>query len=192
VATAARPQALSLAWLRRNEPEVYAHTHVLCMASSFIAYRLTGEYGLDHHSASQCDPHYDLHEHRWIDEWAGGVVDQSIVIHLLQVRAERAPQVTRGLWFHGQTGVQPASQIGQGAATVGRDEGQAGVPVDVGGRIKVRVDVDNYAARSPCGAVAMTPVSGPSPGHGSERFQAASKVPIWWLVARSMIHFIFS
>lgn len=59
-----------LAWLRRSEPEVWQHTRYMFMASSFIVYRLTGEYVLDHHSASQCDPLYDLQENRWIDEWA--------------------------------------------------------------------------------------------------------------------------
>jgi len=59
-----------LAWLRRNEPSVWAQTRYMFMASSYIVHRLTGEYVLDHHSASQCDPLYDLKENRWIDEWA--------------------------------------------------------------------------------------------------------------------------
>ena len=59
-----------LAWLRRHEPEVWAQTQRMFMASSFIVHRLTGEYVLDHHSASQCDPLYDLQENRWIEEWA--------------------------------------------------------------------------------------------------------------------------
>lgn len=59
-----------LAWLRRNEPEIWKRTHYFLMASSFIVQRLTGEYILDHHSASQCDPLYDLREQRWIEEWA--------------------------------------------------------------------------------------------------------------------------
>ena len=46
-----------------------AHLH----GKSFIVYRLTGEYVLDHHSASQCDPLYDLKENRWIEEWADEV-----------------------------------------------------------------------------------------------------------------------
>jgi xylulokinase len=33
-------------------------------------HRLTGEYVLDHHSASQCDPLYDVRELGWIPEWA--------------------------------------------------------------------------------------------------------------------------
>ncbi len=59
-----------LAWLRRNEPEVWERTLHIFMASSFVVYRLTGEYVLDHHSASQCDPLYDLQEHSWIKKWA--------------------------------------------------------------------------------------------------------------------------
>ncbi|MBF6612615.1 MAG: FGGY-family carbohydrate kinase [Chloroflexi bacterium] len=62
-----------LAWLRRNEPEVWVRTRHMFMASSFIVYRLTGEYVLDHHSASQCDPLYDLQENRWIEEWAAEI-----------------------------------------------------------------------------------------------------------------------
>ncbi|MEU8348622.1 FGGY-family carbohydrate kinase [Streptomyces sp. NPDC048845] len=58
-----------LGWLREREPEVYGRTRRWFMASSFLAHRLTGEYVLDHHSASQCDPLYDLREHRWIEEW---------------------------------------------------------------------------------------------------------------------------
>jgi xylulokinase len=59
-----------LLWLHRNEPEVWKKTHYMLMASSFIVQRLTGEYVLDHHSASQCDPLYDIEEGRWIGEWA--------------------------------------------------------------------------------------------------------------------------
>ena len=62
-----------LLWLQHHEPQVWQRTRQLLMASSFIVERLTGEYVLDHHSASQCDPLYDLHEKRWIAEWAEDV-----------------------------------------------------------------------------------------------------------------------
>lgn len=58
-----------LLWIRRNQPEIYAQTEGWYMASSFIAARLTGAYVLDHHSASQCDPFYDLERHAWADDW---------------------------------------------------------------------------------------------------------------------------
>jgi xylulokinase len=59
-----------LLWLRRHEPEVWDATRRLLMASSFVVARLTGEYVLDHHSASQCDPLYDLERNEWIADWA--------------------------------------------------------------------------------------------------------------------------
>jgi xylulokinase len=59
-----------LRWLARHEPEVYRRTRMLLMASSFLAYRLTGRYVLDHHSASQCDPMYDLRAGDWSADWA--------------------------------------------------------------------------------------------------------------------------
>lgn len=59
-----------LLWLRRHEPEVWASTERVHMASSFAIARLTGEYVLDHHSASQCDPLYDLTTGDWASDWA--------------------------------------------------------------------------------------------------------------------------
>jgi xylulokinase len=59
-----------LLWLRRNEPGIYARTRRFATASSFVLQRLTGEYAIDHHTASQCAPLYDLRAHRWIEEWA--------------------------------------------------------------------------------------------------------------------------
>jgi xylulokinase len=59
-----------LLWLRRNEPQVWERFHRFFMASSYIGYRLTGEYVLDHHSASQCNPLYDLNQQCWASDWA--------------------------------------------------------------------------------------------------------------------------
>jgi xylulokinase len=59
-----------LLWLQRHEPETWARTAGWYMASSFVVARLTGEYVLDHHSASQCDPMYDLAAADWAHDWA--------------------------------------------------------------------------------------------------------------------------
>ncbi|MHB8323929.1 MAG: FGGY-family carbohydrate kinase [Candidatus Dormibacteria bacterium] len=62
-----------LLWLRRNEPQVWEHCRRFFMASSHIVNRLTGEYVLDHHSASQCDPLYDLTAQTWAADWAESI-----------------------------------------------------------------------------------------------------------------------
>lgn len=59
-----------LLWLREAEPPVWAQTRRFHMASSFLVERLTGRYVLDHHSASQCDPLYDVNALGWHREWA--------------------------------------------------------------------------------------------------------------------------
>ena len=62
-----------IAWLARHEPAVWRATRRLFTASSFLVHRLTGEYVLDHHSASHWVPLYDVHENDWIAEWSAAV-----------------------------------------------------------------------------------------------------------------------
>ena len=59
-----------LLWLRRHEPEIWARTARWYSASSFLVAKLTGEYVLDHHTASQCDPMYDMQAQDWAGDWA--------------------------------------------------------------------------------------------------------------------------
>ncbi|HEX2299675.1 MAG TPA: FGGY-family carbohydrate kinase, partial [Pseudonocardiaceae bacterium] len=59
-----------LRWLARHEPEVTAAMRMLLMASSYLVHRLTGRYVLDHHSASQSAPLYDLAAQSWHAGWA--------------------------------------------------------------------------------------------------------------------------
>ena len=60
-------------WVRRNEPGVWDRAARWFNSSSFVAARLTGEYVLDHHTASQCDPLYDIRSNAWNEPWADHV-----------------------------------------------------------------------------------------------------------------------
>ena len=53
-----------LLWVRRREPDVWARARRWYSSHSFVVARLTGEYVLDHHTASQNDPLYDLRRQR--------------------------------------------------------------------------------------------------------------------------------
>jgi xylulokinase len=55
-----------LLWLRNHEPETAEIARQLLMPSSYAVQRLTGAYVLDHHSASQCTPLYDLRAGAWL------------------------------------------------------------------------------------------------------------------------------
>ncbi|MFW6695311.1 FGGY-family carbohydrate kinase [Streptomyces sp. MAR4 CNX-425] len=113
-----------LEWLRRHEPEVYARTRRWYMASSLLAHRLTGAYVLDHHSASQCTPLYDLRERRWI--------------------ADRCEEIAPGLDWPEL--VWPADVVGEVTAAAARETGlPAGIPVVAG-------TVDAWAESTAVGA----------------------------------------
>ncbi|WP_129668154.1 FGGY-family carbohydrate kinase [Phytoactinopolyspora endophytica] len=100
-----------VAWLARNEPELYARTRHLFMASSYAVYRLTGAYVLDHHSASQCPPLYDRHRQTWIDEWAE-IVAPGLPLPELRWPAEIAGAVTPAAAE--QTGLHPGTPVAVG------------------------------------------------------------------------------
>ena len=73
--TALSSQAVGpkLEWVRRHEPEVFARATGWYGSNSYIAAKLTGEYVLDHHTASQCDPLYVTSEFAWNVDWAGRI-----------------------------------------------------------------------------------------------------------------------
>jgi xylulokinase len=58
-----------LLWLRSHEPRIWQDMAAWHMASSYSVARLTGCWILDHHSASQCDPFYDLEHSSWAEDW---------------------------------------------------------------------------------------------------------------------------
>ncbi|GAP55046.1 glycerol kinase 2 [Arthrobacter sp. Hiyo6] len=59
-----------LAWIAVNEPDVMERASRLFMPSSWLVWKLSGQYVLDHHSASQCTPLYDTVDNSWYRPWA--------------------------------------------------------------------------------------------------------------------------
>jgi xylulokinase len=59
-----------LEWVRRHEPDVFARATGWYGSNSYIAAKLTGDYAIDHHTASQCDPLYATSDFEWNVEWA--------------------------------------------------------------------------------------------------------------------------
>lgn len=56
-------------WVADEEPEIFARARKLFMPASYLAFRLTGAYVLDHQSASQSNPLYDPNAHDWHRQW---------------------------------------------------------------------------------------------------------------------------
>ncbi|MFS0853718.1 FGGY-family carbohydrate kinase [Microbacterium sp. 179-I 3D4 NHS] len=56
-----------IAWVADEEPGAWARARRLFMPASWLARKLTGAYVLDHQSASQVSPLYDIEGERWHD-----------------------------------------------------------------------------------------------------------------------------
>jgi xylulokinase len=52
-------------WLARNRPEVWARTAKLVTSSTFLTYRLTGRHVIDHYTAANFLPLYDIGKQDW-------------------------------------------------------------------------------------------------------------------------------
>ncbi len=61
-------------WVARNEPDVWRRATRWYNSSSYAVAKLTGSYVLDHHTASQSDPLYDLRGQDWAQDWIGDIV----------------------------------------------------------------------------------------------------------------------
>jgi xylulokinase len=58
-----------IAWIADDEPDAFAGAERFFMPASWLVRHLTGEYVLDHQSASQTSPLYDIENETWYDPW---------------------------------------------------------------------------------------------------------------------------
>ncbi|MGB4137790.1 MAG: FGGY family carbohydrate kinase, partial [Microbacterium sp.] len=64
-----------IAWVADEEPEAFARAVRFFMPASWLSRRLTGAYVLDHQSASQTSPLYDIEHEVWHAPWWGRYAD---------------------------------------------------------------------------------------------------------------------
>jgi xylulokinase len=62
-------------WLRRHEPDLFARTHKVLTASSYLVLRLTGEHVIDRHTAAYFTPLFDVQTMDWDDRFAEPIVE---------------------------------------------------------------------------------------------------------------------
>ena len=113
-----------LLWLQRHEPEVWARTARWFSASSFLVNKLTGEYLLDHHTASQFDPMYDIRAQSWASDWAAAL-SPGAALPRLAWPGEIAGQVTAGA--SAATGLPPGTPVLAGTVDAWAEAHSAGV-----------------------------------------------------------------
>lgn len=62
-------------WLKKNEPDAYQKAYKFVTATTFIIARLTGNYVIDHLTASFWVPLYDFAKQNWSEELCEGIVE---------------------------------------------------------------------------------------------------------------------
>jgi xylulokinase len=113
-----------LLWLQRHEPEVWQRVRRWYSANGFVAARLTGEYVIDHHTASQCDPLYDLTENSWATDFAEAVA-ADLALPRLAWPSEVVGTVTAAA--AAQTGLPKGTPVAAGTVDAWAEAFSAGV-----------------------------------------------------------------
>ena len=57
-------------WLKNQRPELFAQTAKILTSTSYLAWKLTGNYVIDHYTAANFAPLYDVDRRDWTDEFA--------------------------------------------------------------------------------------------------------------------------
>lgn len=70
-------------WLKKNKPEVFNKTHKILNSTSFINYKLTGKYFLDHFSAVNLSPLYDIKKNSWSSEISKDLISLDLLPDLV-------------------------------------------------------------------------------------------------------------
>lgn len=115
------PKAL---WVRRNEPDAWSRSTGWYNSHSYVVKKLTGEYVLDHHSASQADPVYDIHAEDWYEPWYREVMD-GLAPPRLAWPAEVIGKITADA--AGLTGLRPGTPVAMGTIDAWAEAFSAGV-----------------------------------------------------------------
>ncbi|GGX59238.1 sugar kinase [Tateyamaria omphalii] len=70
-------------WLKRQRPDVFAKTAHILTSTSFLVQRLTGEVVIDHYTAANFSPIYDVVSRKWVHDLAGDIIDLGKLPRLL-------------------------------------------------------------------------------------------------------------
>lgn len=70
-------------WLKRNRPDVFVKTAHILTSTSFLVQRLTGEVVIDHYTAANFSPLYDVASQSWVNDLADDIVDLNVLPKLM-------------------------------------------------------------------------------------------------------------
>lgn len=111
-------------WLKRNRPEIFEKTATIFTSTSFLVHRLTGQSVIDHYTAANFAPFYDITRQDWSDELAPGIVERSMLPQLMW-SDEIAGEITADA--AAQTGLAPGTPVTVGTIDAAAEALSVGV-----------------------------------------------------------------
>ncbi|MCP3968885.1 MAG: FGGY-family carbohydrate kinase [Rhodobacteraceae bacterium] len=70
-------------WLRRNRPGLWAKTARILTSTTYLTFKLTGDYVIDHYTAANFSPLYDVGKLDWTTELADDIAPPDMLPRLL-------------------------------------------------------------------------------------------------------------
>ena len=70
-------------WVKNQRPEIYARTVTFMTSTSFLVMKLTGRRVIDHYTAANSSPFYDVAENDWCFDLAPGIVSREQLPELM-------------------------------------------------------------------------------------------------------------
>lgn len=111
-------------WLKRNRPEIFARTARVMGATSYLTWKLTGAFVIDHYTAANFSPLYDVNTQDWTDALAPGIISRE-KLPALRWSTEIAGQVTGAA--AAETGLAPGTPVTVGTIDAAAEAVSVGV-----------------------------------------------------------------
>ncbi|WP_425039488.1 FGGY-family carbohydrate kinase [Primorskyibacter sp. S187A] len=111
-------------WLQRHRPEIFAQTTHILTSTSFLVQRLTGEVVIDHYTAANFSPLYDVATQNWTDDLADDIVGLDKLPRLLWSN-EIAGEITAKA--AAETGLAPGTPVTAGTIDAAAEAFSVGV-----------------------------------------------------------------
>lgn len=93
-------------WLKNNRPDLYARAAKFLNSTSYVNSRLTGRYVIDHYSAANASPLYDVGKQDWVFDLADDIA-----------RPDQLPDILWTTDIAGEVTPQAAAETGLAAGT---------------------------------------------------------------------------
>ena len=111
-------------WFKRNRPEIYAQTAHILTSTSFLVQRLTGQVVIDHYTAANFSPLYDVAKQDWVDDLADDILPLEKLPRLMwsgEIAGHITPQAAT------QTGLGPGTPVTAGTIDAAAEAFSVGV-----------------------------------------------------------------